>query len=235
MKLLVSVRSADEALAALEGGADLIDVKDPSRGPLGRADDSVISDIDEAVSGQRPISAAMGELSDGVGLLPPARLDYVKFGLARCARIDWQKQLLALRSMSPATVVPTAYADGELAEAPNVIDVFQFAIDCHFPVVLIDTFAKDGRNVFSWLSFDFLSHWIGQLDACGGRVALAGSLSERETVLIQRLDPAWLAVRGAACRNGDRSLEICAERVRRLKSLFSAADRPVTAANRHPE
>ena len=35
---LVSVRSPEEALAALEGGADLIDVKEPSRGPLGAAD-----------------------------------------------------------------------------------------------------------------------------------------------------------------------------------------------------
>src|SRR5207237_10897019 len=34
--LLVSVRSATEAGAALEGGADLIDIKEPRHGPLGR-------------------------------------------------------------------------------------------------------------------------------------------------------------------------------------------------------
>ena len=36
--LLVSVRSADEAIAALAGGADVIDVKEPNRGALGAAD-----------------------------------------------------------------------------------------------------------------------------------------------------------------------------------------------------
>ena len=36
-QLLVSVRSAEEARAALEGGAALIDVKEPSRGSLGSA------------------------------------------------------------------------------------------------------------------------------------------------------------------------------------------------------
>ena len=36
-QLLVSVRSPAEALAALEGGAALIDVKEPARGSLGRA------------------------------------------------------------------------------------------------------------------------------------------------------------------------------------------------------
>ena len=35
--LLVSVRSAAEAITALEAGADVIDVKEPSRGALGAA------------------------------------------------------------------------------------------------------------------------------------------------------------------------------------------------------
>ena len=44
-RLLVSVRSVEEAEAALAGGADLIDVKEPTRGSLGRADDAVIAAI----------------------------------------------------------------------------------------------------------------------------------------------------------------------------------------------
>ena len=35
MRLLVSVRSAAEARAALSGGADIIDAKEPSLGSLG--------------------------------------------------------------------------------------------------------------------------------------------------------------------------------------------------------
>ena len=40
-RLLVSVRSAAEAEIALHGGADLIDVKEPTRGSLGRADGAI--------------------------------------------------------------------------------------------------------------------------------------------------------------------------------------------------
>ena len=36
-RLLVSVRNAEEALMAVRGGADIIDVKEPSKGSLGRA------------------------------------------------------------------------------------------------------------------------------------------------------------------------------------------------------
>src|SRR5262249_6225382 len=44
-RLLVSVRDVREAEAALAGGADLIDIKEPAHGPLGRADDAVIEFI----------------------------------------------------------------------------------------------------------------------------------------------------------------------------------------------
>src|SRR5690554_1200212 len=44
-RLLVSVRSPEEAEAALVGGADLIDVKEPAAGSLGRAADAVIEAV----------------------------------------------------------------------------------------------------------------------------------------------------------------------------------------------
>ena len=44
-RLLVSVRDAVEAEAALAGGAHLIDVKEPARGALGRADDATIAAV----------------------------------------------------------------------------------------------------------------------------------------------------------------------------------------------
>ena len=42
-KLLVSVRDADEARDALSVGVDLLDVKEPDQGSLGRAADDVIT------------------------------------------------------------------------------------------------------------------------------------------------------------------------------------------------
>jgi len=63
-KLLVSVRDAAEARAALVGGADLIDVKEPSRGSLGRAEADTIAAVAHAVGGRTPVSAALGELRD---------------------------------------------------------------------------------------------------------------------------------------------------------------------------
>ena len=54
MRLLVSVRSEEEARAALAGGADIIDAKEPSRGALGAVEIGVLREIVSVVNGLRP-------------------------------------------------------------------------------------------------------------------------------------------------------------------------------------
>lgn len=67
-QLLVSVRNVHEAIAAVEGGADIIDVKEPHRGSLGCAAPDVILAIADAVSqikvARPPLSLALGELKE---------------------------------------------------------------------------------------------------------------------------------------------------------------------------
>ena len=65
-RLLVSVRDAAEAAAALAGGAALIDVKEPARGSLGRADAATIAAVVAAVGGRVPVSVALGELREAI-------------------------------------------------------------------------------------------------------------------------------------------------------------------------
>src|SRR5262245_29672057 len=100
-QLLISVRSAVEVEAALAGGADLIDIKEPRRGPLGPADPDIVADVLRAVGGRRPVSAACGELRDrvrGDNQQPfNTSVRFVKWGLARCRHgYDWMAQSAAL-------------------------------------------------------------------------------------------------------------------------------------------
>ena len=230
MKLLVSVRSAVEALAAFEGGADLIDVKEPLRGPLGKADDRVIAEIAAFIDGRRMVSAAMGELKDAAEeVLPSCPLDYIKFGLAGCVGLPWRERLIDLcsrdaesseRSAPRSIVVPCAYADVERAEAPPVEDVAAFAIANAFPVMLIDTFRKDGRDLFQWMTEERISKLVEQLRNAGVAVALAGSLKEQHLSTVRRIDPAWIAVRGAVCVGGKRESRIDMKSVKSLKSIL---------------
>lgn len=227
--LLVSVRDADEATAALAGGATLIDVKEPSRGPLGRADDSTIASVVNAVAGRVPVSAALGELGDEQPLPGQTGLAYIKWGLAGCQKVDWRGRLSRLLAavQRPEPVV-VAYADWQCAQAPAIDEVVGFACSAG-RTLLIDTFCKEaatlGRAIkptlLDWLPVADITVYRRQCREHGVRIALAGSLDEKAITTLAVLRPDWFAVRGAACGDSDRHGGITVERVRRLSSLCS--------------
>src|SRR5262245_10813098 len=64
MKLLVSVSNARDASAAVEGGADFVDAKDPRSGALGPVSLGVLREIHGVVAGRRPVTAALGDITD---------------------------------------------------------------------------------------------------------------------------------------------------------------------------
>ena len=63
IRLLVSVRSADEALVAARGGVDFIDAKEPSRGALGALVFAFFFARGSRSSGWRMTTAWMGTAS----------------------------------------------------------------------------------------------------------------------------------------------------------------------------
>ena len=67
MRLLVSVADAEDARAAVEGGADIVDAKDPAQGALGSVAPATLEAIVHAVDGARPVSAAVGDAVWAVG------------------------------------------------------------------------------------------------------------------------------------------------------------------------
>ena len=64
MFLLVSVATPADAAAALAGGADLIDAKDPAAGALGAVTLQTLREIRATVAGARTVTAALGDATD---------------------------------------------------------------------------------------------------------------------------------------------------------------------------
>jgi (5-formylfuran-3-yl)methyl phosphate synthase len=236
-KLLVSVRSAIEAGAALAGGASIIDVKEPSRGPLGRADGSVWRDVRRAVPASIPVSVALGELNEW---LEPSRVEipgdlwagiaFRKLGLSDAAP-GWIDRW---RDLGPAAIavgrtgeprerpswVGVVYVDWEKARAPDPDAVIRAAgemEDC--AGVLFDTWDKSVRTGADsrW------ERWIARVRELGRFVALAGSMDVPAIRRLRYLAPDVFAVRGAACRGRDRHAAIDPERVARLVEAASGA------------
>ena len=231
-RLLVSVRDAVEAEAALRGGADVIDVKDPALGSLGRADDAVIAAIVAQVAGRAPVSAALGELLDD-GAAPALPLAFVKWGLGGCANVpSWREKLhQCMRSLHATQGVFVAYADWQCAQAPPLDDVFDLAAAQPGSVLLVDTHCKDasasslGRRptLLDWLPRAETIALCRRSRDADVRIALAGSLGFDDVAALLPARPDWFAVRGAACAASDRRATVQADRVAALKALIATA------------
>lgn len=205
--LLVSVRNAAEAADALAGGADIIDVKEPSRGPLGAADWQQAQDVLHCVGEQRPVSIAAGELLDAkvFARIVPDGTQFVKFGLARCARMGgWQSLLELARNDLPAgaQIVPVAYADWLAAESPTPREVLQFATDHACPILLIDTFQKKSGGLFEVWNWDSVIELIDAAHSTGTAIALAGGLRDGRLAWAVAAGADVIGVRGAVCDSG---------------------------------
>jgi (5-formylfuran-3-yl)methyl phosphate synthase len=238
-QLLVSVRNLAEATAALAGGADLIDIKEPNRGSLGRADSATISAVVQQVAGRVPVSAALGELREcplvGVAADLPDELSYVKWGLSGLLGGGWVLSLqlagmlvakcgrsaIAGSRFSDRRTVAVAYADWVAAEAPRPADVAACVTRSDTAAVLIDTYQKDGSTLLDWLSVDEIVALVQACRKAGVCVALAGSLTGNEINRLQGVRPDWFAVRGAACERG-REGTISERRVRELADLVQS-------------
>jgi uncharacterized protein (UPF0264 family) len=232
-KLLVSVRSAEEAQDAMDGGASIIDVKEPSLGSLGRASSTTIARVVARVAGHVPVSAALGELSDHLGDSSEdtnfQELNYVKWGLGLAGSdARWQPNLLKnvreLAAFNPACLpVAVAYADWPLAQAPTPDAILTFVQDYKWPVFLLDTWKKNGRTLLDWLSLEEIRRFCERCRQDGIQVALAGSLGIDQISALLALEPDIFAVRGAACRRNDRSGTIDPCQVQLLVDLLNSS------------
>jgi uncharacterized protein (UPF0264 family) len=236
-QLLVSVRSACEARAALAGGCHILDVKEPSRGALGMADVQAIEQVlavAAASEGKQPIpvTAALGEAHQWLGsrCVPavPAGVSLVKLGLARLDGSRWQLLWSEVRERMNQSAgrrlrwIAVAYADWRSAGAPPPEAIIEAAVATRCAGVLFDTYRKDGRHLLEHIAADRLGEFTERIRSAGLLVAVAGSLSMDVVPVLLELQPDVIAIRGAACSGRNRSASVSAVAVSEFRLAISS-------------
>jgi hypothetical protein len=233
MRLLVSVVSAGEARRALAGGADIIDVKDPREGALGAPAPDVLSEVVRVVSAAAPVSVALGDLPDlphtaalaarGAAL---SGVDYVKVGLRGVRELD--RAVALMRAVADAVgsrcaVIAAAYADADALDPPALApgSLPELVARAGVSGALVDTFVKDGRGLYGWLSESELTHLIARTHEVGASFAVAGQLTRGQ---LRRVAADVVGVRSAVCRRGDRAADLDAELVAAAAAELRAGD-----------
>ena len=232
VRLLVSVRDLDEALAAAGAGADFIDCKEPADGALGALAPQRIAGIVAALRERHPalrISATIGDLQ-GPGSAEILRrvrrvaalgVDYVKVGV-------WPGDGAVLEALATcrASVVPVLVADGGVD--PGLV-ARAVALQA-FPALMVDTADKGLGSLVRRVPLADLAGFVEAV-RCGGMLSgLAGSLRSADVPVLRALAPDFAGFRGALT-HGDRAAALDPQRVRELRRGLAAGTRaPLPAA-----
>lgn len=233
--MLASVTTCAEAMLALEGGADIIDLKNPSRGALGALDDKTIRAVVAAVGGRVPVSATVGDLVEmESGLISRAvehmagnGVDYVKIGFfpnpASAACLD------ALSAHAARGTRLVAVLFGDLGHEGFLASDFAAA---GFTGIMLDTANKGGGSIRGKINDSRLAEFVAEAQASGLLAGLAGSLVVADIAPLLQLRPDYLGFRGALCDGGIRTGGLDANAFARVRSAICSSGHQRGAASR---
>jgi FolB domain-containing protein len=234
--LLASVRSPEEAEAAVTLGADIVDLEDSARGALGALAADAVRAAVRTVAGRRPTSAATGDVPMEPDAIVPAAaaaaktgVQYVKLGLFPQARRE--ECIAALAPLARDTkLVGVIFADLE-PDAGLVRGVLERLRAAGFAGAMLDTARKGSGRLLDNLDIPSLA---GFVEACRSNdliAGLAGALEPPDIPRLLPLVPHYLGFRGALCAGGDRTASLEPAAFRLVRELVPRGPSLAAEAN----
>ncbi|KAF5050916.1 4-HFC-P synthase [anaerobic digester metagenome] len=218
MLLLISPINTEEAREAIEGGADIIDVKNPKEGSLGANFPWVIKEISELTPKGMYVSATLGDVPYKPGTVSLAAAgavvsgaDYIKVGLYGTKNYDEGLEVMenvvkTVRDFNEdAVVVAAGYADAHRVGAVDPMEIPRIAADADADLAMVDTAVKDGKTLFDFMDEEVLTKFNDTIHDYGLKSALAGSVKKEQLSMLYDIGCDVVGIRGAACVGGDRN------------------------------
>ncbi len=239
MKIMVSVANPDETMDAIEGGADIIDIKNPEEGALGANLPWITRNIHEiaarefketsVTTGDMPYLPGTASLAAlGAALL---RVDYVKIGML--GPKNSEEALNLARSLVKtfqefkvnSKLIIGGYADYKKFNCVNPLELPKVASEAGVWGILIDVKEKNTNGLFSHLSFKDLENFVEESHNLKLNVALAGSLGREDIPKIIDLRADIMGVRRSVSTSKKGINKINRDKVEELVSTISLYNR----------
>jgi len=210
---LASVTDADEALLVLAAGADIVDAKNPRAGALGALPLDTVRAIVNAVGGQAPVSATVGDFPNmephavarAVDMMGATGVDFVKIGLFPAPAL--QDCLAALAPLcSQHRLVAVLFADRN----PDIGLADRLA-EYGFAGIMLDTLYKTAGGLLQHQPVARLARFVDHARQRGLISGLAGSLRATDIPILAPLGADYLGFRGALCRSHARTQSLDTE------------------------
>jgi uncharacterized protein (UPF0264 family) len=229
MYLMVSVINPGEVPAAIAGGADILDVKNPAEGSLGAPNAHILQNVTAIAPDSVQVSAALGDMPNLPGTASLAALgaascgvDYVKVGLYGPKSEEEAIYLLeavrqAVSAFPSVKIIAAGYADAQRSGTLDPRLLPGIARQAGISGCLLDTYVKDRRNLFDFLAPEVLRSLAMEAHTGGLLFALAGALQAEHLWLAQEAGADLVGVRTAACRDNQREGPLDEKKIRLLR------------------
>ena len=214
MLLMVSVQNLNEAIEALHGGADIVDVKNLQEALVGSAHPLTVKAVRDSIPMDRHASVTLGVVPNQAGTVAMAVyaagiLDAtsVKVGFMKTEYSQAVEVLLECREALngfDTKLIGSLFADNPLYGGLDAGHMVNLAEESKCDGWLIDTLTKDGRNLFDFIPESELRDMTLSGKKSGMSTALSGHLKMSDLDELARINPDIVGVRGAVCQKGDR-------------------------------
>ncbi|MFO8019484.1 MAG: (5-formylfuran-3-yl)methyl phosphate synthase [Promethearchaeia archaeon] len=221
IKLLISPKTLEEANTIIEAkGVDYIDCKNPKEGSLGANFPWIINQMKDLIppGDDTLLSAAIGDFPQLPGSASLAGLgaavsgaDIIKVGLKgpenKQEGIELMSKVVkAVKNYNEAVMVVAAgYADQQrMKSSPYFLDIPEIAAESGADIAMLDTFIKDDKRLFDFLTIDQLKKFKRKASALKLPIALAGRLKIKDMEKINSINPDIIGLRSAVCEGFDR-------------------------------
>lgn len=231
-KFVVSVKNAKEAEILIRNAksfVDIIDVKNPEESTLGASYPWVIEEVKRVIKGKASLAISIGDLDFKPGFAGlkayAAALFNPDFITASFFRIKSSDEIRLLEeSIKKAVslvnrktkIIAACYADYERADAVDFLSVVKSVRHANY--MLLDTYIKDGKNLFDFASEDELSKLKNLCKKRKIKLIIAGSLREKHLDRALSIGSDYIGFRGILCEEG----EITERKVRKVFGLIES-------------
>lgn len=220
--LLISVTNQHEAEIAIKAGVDIVDMKNPAEGALGRLKLDAISEIASFCRGRSISSATVGDLPMQPALLAletekviEAGVDIVKIGFFGQESHEDCAVAIGQVARKRAKLIAVMMAD----QTPDFSLVGTLK-SAGFYGVMLDTAIKDGKCLLNHMRTDELNDFCRLAKEHELVVGLAGSLNSFHIQDLVNLAPDYLGFRGAVCHQANRIAELEEDKIVFIKEVL---------------
>ncbi len=221
--MLASVRSLEEAKLVYQGGADIIDLKEPYDGALGAVPLEEIHRVVDDLWEKCVISATIGDLpadtskiNEKVIQTAETGVDYVKVGMFSDRHIESSLSNLIHCTNKGISIIAVFFADMDF----DMEMAITAAADARLKGVMLDTARKGSGGLLTHKDIKQLEYFVGRAKQEDLLTGLAGSLTTEDIPSLLDAEPDYVGFRTALCNSKLRTGSLNPQAIQSVREMI---------------